>query len=194
VTKVAVVTGASRGLGRGVAIALADAGFTVFATGRTIENSDLPGGVIRLRCDHRNDEETAAAFARVKADAGRLDILVKSAWGGYERMVEDNVFTWTLPFHEQPAHRWAGMIDAGVRAAFVCSQHAARKYIGNVIYGLANAAMDKMTRIKHMNFNRMMWQRSRSIRVSSGRKRCSRPRGKDGSTCRTARARSFPAA
>jgi NAD(P)-dependent dehydrogenase (short-subunit alcohol dehydrogenase family) len=166
VTKVAVVTGASRGLGRGVAIALADAGFTVFATGRTIENSDLPGGVIRLRCDHRNDEETAAAFARVKADAGRLDILVNSAWGGYERMVEDNVFTWTLPFHEQPAHRWAGMIDAGVRAAFVCSQHAARimigqrrgfivnisfwaarKYIGNVIYGLAKAAMDKMTRI-----------------------------------------------
>lgn len=81
-------------------------------------------------CDHRNDEQTGAAFSRVKTDAGRLDILINSAWGGYERMVKNGVFTWTLPFHEQPAHRWNAMMDAGVRAAFVCSPRAARIMIG----------------------------------------------------------------
>jgi hypothetical protein len=111
-------------VGRGAAIALADTGLAVFATGRTIEGADLPYGIIRLRCDRQDDDQTANAFARVAADAGRLDILVNSAWGGYERMVEDGVFTWTLPFHDQPAHRWTEMMDAGVWAAFVCSQHA----------------------------------------------------------------------
>lgn len=164
IDKVAVVTGASRGVGRGVAIALADAGFRVFATGRRVESADLPGGITRLPCDHLRDDQTAAVFDRVKTEAGRLDILVNSAWGGYERMVENGEFTWTLPFYQQPAHRWAAMIDAGVRPAFVCSQHAARvmigqgrglivnisfdaarRYIGNVIYGVAKAAVDKMT-------------------------------------------------
>jgi dehydrogenase/reductase SDR family protein 1 len=74
------------------------------------------------------------------------------------------MFTWALPFWEQPDHRWPAMIDAGVRAAFVASSHAARlmiprkhglivnishwaaqKYIGNVIYGVSKAATDKMT-------------------------------------------------
>ena len=164
VDKVAVVTGASRGVGRGIAIALVDSGFRVFATGRSVESADLPDGVTRLRCDHLRDEQTAAAFDRVKKEAGRIDILVNSAWGGYEQMVENGAFTWTLPFHQQPARRWAAMIDAGVRPAFVCCQHAApmmigqarglivnvsfwaaRRYIGNVIYGVAKAAVDKMT-------------------------------------------------
>jgi len=162
--KIAVVTGASRGVGRGIAIALADSGFRVFATGRSIESAELSAGVTKLRCDHVRDEQTAAVFDRVKTEAGRIDILVNSAWGGYEQMVENGEFTWTLPFHEQPAHRWAAMIDGGVRPAFVCSQHAARmmighnrglivnisfwaarKYIANVIYGVAKAAMDKMS-------------------------------------------------
>ena len=158
--KVAVVTGASRG----VATALAQAGFRVFATGRSVESAELPVGVVRLACDHLRDEQTAAVFERIKTEADRIDVLVNSAWGGYERMVENGVFTWTRPFYEQPLHRWAAMIDAGVRPAFVCSQHAARmmigqggglivnisfwaarKYIGNAIYGVAKAAVDKMT-------------------------------------------------
>jgi NAD(P)-dependent dehydrogenase (short-subunit alcohol dehydrogenase family) len=156
----ALVTGASRGVGRGVAIALADAGYRVFATGRTIGTAVLPDAVIRLHCDHANDDETAAAFERV----GDVDILVNSAWGGYERMIENGQFTWTRPFWEQPMHRWTSMIDAGVRAAFVASAHAARKmipqrrglivnisfwpaqkYVGNAIYGIAKAATDKLT-------------------------------------------------
>lgn len=56
----------------------------------------------------------------MNTEAGRIDILVNSAWGGYEQMVENGAFTWMLPFHQQPAHRWAAMIDAGVRPAFVC--------------------------------------------------------------------------
>ncbi len=160
----ALVTGASRGVGRGVAISLSEAGFRVFATGRSIHNSSLPESVIRLRCDHLNDDDTAAVFRRIESDTGRPDVLVNSAWGGYERMVESGSFTWPLPFWEQPGHRWTSMMDAGVRAAFVNSTRAAtmmlrrhsglivnvsfwaaRKYIGNTIYGIAKAATDRMT-------------------------------------------------
>jgi NAD(P)-dependent dehydrogenase (short-subunit alcohol dehydrogenase family) len=163
-SQIALVTGASRGVGRGVAIALADAGFKVFATGRSIERTDLPESIVRIRCDHTRDSWTAAAFERVASEAGGLDVLVNSAWGGYERMVENGKFTWPLPFWEQPDHRWNAMMDAGVRAAFVASSHAARimtprkcglivnisfwaaqKYLANVIYGVSKAAMDKMT-------------------------------------------------
>ncbi|MBZ5609293.1 MAG: SDR family NAD(P)-dependent oxidoreductase [Acidobacteriia bacterium] len=160
----ALVTGASRGVGRGAAIGLAGAGFKVFATGRSIDRADLPEAVVRIRCDHLRDQDTAAAFERVASDAGGLDVLVNSAWGGYERMVEDGKFTWMLPFWQQPLHRWTSMMDAGVRAAFVASAHAARmmtaarrglivnisfwaaqKYIGNAIYGVSKAAVDKLT-------------------------------------------------
>ena len=160
---VALVTGASRGVGRGVAIGLAAAGYRTYATGRSIDTADLPGAVVRICCDHLRDEETAAAFARVAAEGG-LDVLVNSAWGGYERMVEGGRFTWSVPFWEQPLHRWESMMNAGVRAAFVCASHAARvmvpqrrglivnisfwaaqKFVGNTIYGVAKSATDKMT-------------------------------------------------
>lgn len=157
----ALVTGASRGVGRGVAIGLVESGFDVFATGRTVAAADLPDAIVRIPCDHLRDDQTAAAFERV---SGGLDLLVNSARGGYERMTEDGKFTWSAPFWEQPAHRWTGMMDAGVRAAFVAASHAARimtkrkhglivnisfwaaqKHIGNTIYGISKAATDKMT-------------------------------------------------
>lgn len=162
--RVALVTGASRGVGRGVAVALHDAGAAVYATGRTILEADLPRGVTRIPCDHTSDSDTAAAFAKLAAAEGRLDVLVNAAWGGYERMVEDGRFTWSAPFFEQPAWRWDAMLGAGVRASFVASSHAARlmlparrglianvsswaaqKRIGNAIYGVAKAATDKLT-------------------------------------------------
>jgi NAD(P)-dependent dehydrogenase (short-subunit alcohol dehydrogenase family) len=146
-------------------LGLVEAGFRVFATGRTVEKADLPEPVVRIPCDHLRDEATAAAFEQVMAQTGGLDVLVNSAWGGYERMVDQGKFTWSVPFWEQPIHRWSSMMDAGVRAAFVSAAHAARimapkrrglivnisfwaaqKYIGNVIYGVAKAATDKMTR------------------------------------------------
>ena len=164
VMSIALVTGASRGVGRGVALGLAAADFTVFATGRSVESADLPPSIVRLRCDHNQDAETALAFQRISEDVGGLDVLVNSAWGGYERMTENGEFTWPLPFWKQPAHRWGSMMDAGVRSAFVASAHAApmmiprrkglivnisfwaaQKYVGNAIYGIAKAATDKMS-------------------------------------------------
>jgi NAD(P)-dependent dehydrogenase (short-subunit alcohol dehydrogenase family) len=106
----------------------------------------------------------AQLFRRIDETAGRLDILVNAAWGGYERMVEDGKFTFIAPFWEQPTWRWDAMFTAGVRAAFVASQHAARrmvqarkglivnisfwaarKHIANTLYGVSKAATDKMT-------------------------------------------------
>ena len=160
----ALVTGASRGVGKGVATALHDAGYRVFATGRTIESADLPSGILRIPCNHVDDRQTDAAFERIKADASALDVVVNNAWGGYAQMMENGQFTWSLPFWRQPAHRWTSMMDAGVRAAWAVSARAvplmleqkrglianisvwsAQKYIGNTIYGVAKAATDKLT-------------------------------------------------
>ena len=77
--KTALVTGASRGVGKGVAIALADAGWNVFATGRSILAADLPPAIHRLPCDHLSDEQTAAAFQRIATESAPLDLLVQSA-------------------------------------------------------------------------------------------------------------------
>ena len=163
--QVALVTGASRGVGRGVAVGLAGAGAHVFATGRSIAHATLGPDITRITCDHTDDLAVCAVFREIEATTGRLDILVNVAWGGYERMVEDGRFTFSAPFWEQPAWRWDAMMTAGVRAAFLASQHAARtmvsahrglivnisfwaaqKYLANTLYGLSKAATDKMTK------------------------------------------------
>jgi NAD(P)-dependent dehydrogenase (short-subunit alcohol dehydrogenase family) len=164
--KVALVTGAARGVGRGVALELAEAGATVYATGRTVTQEPFAtdGIVIPVRCDHTLDSEVEAVFHQITDEQDRLDILVNSVWGGYENMVENGEFTWMLPFWKQPLWRWDAMFAAGVRAYYVASAHAARrmvaqqsglivnisfwaaqKYIGNVAYGVSKAATDKMT-------------------------------------------------
>ena len=161
--QIALVTGATRGVGRGVALGLAHAGARVFATGRSIGQTQLDGGITPIVCDHTDDRAVAEVFQRIQDTAGRLDILVNVVWGGYERMVEDGRFTWAAPFWEQPTWRWEAMVTAGVRAAYVASQHAARmmvparrglivhisswaaqKYIGSTVYGVSKAATDKM--------------------------------------------------
>jgi NAD(P)-dependent dehydrogenase (short-subunit alcohol dehydrogenase family) len=160
---VALVTGASRGIGRGVAQVLADAGMTVYATGRSIADAPLPDSVVRITCDHTDDQQVAPVFERIRDDEGKLDVLVNGVWGGYEQMVEDGQFTWPKPFWEQPARRWDAMLNAGVRAGYIASQHAARlmvparrglivhlshwaaqKHQSNVAYGVSKAATDKM--------------------------------------------------
>src|SRR5262245_35029541 len=127
--QVGLVTGASRGVGRGVAVGLAEAGAHVFATGRSIKKTDFGAGVSAIPCDHTDDEAVASVFQHIDEHAGRLDILVNVAWGGYERMVEDGRFTWAAPFWDQPMWRWEAMVTSGVRAAFVASQHAARRMV-----------------------------------------------------------------
>jgi len=161
--QVALVTGASRGVGRGVALGLSHAGAKVFATGRRIAEAELEPSITAIVCDHTDDEAVTKVFEQIEETTGRLDVLVNVAWGGYERMVEDGRFTWMLPFWEQPAWRWDAMVTTGVRAAYVASQYAARlmvsarrglivhvsswagkKYGGNTVCGLAKAATDRM--------------------------------------------------
>lgn len=142
--KVAIVTGASRGVGKGIALGLGEAGATVYITGRTTqEGTDIEklGGTIfrtaeevtamggtgiPVTCDHRDDEQVEKLFQKVAEEHGRLDILVNNAWGGYEQMAHDGEFTWLKPFWEQPFWRWDAMFDGGVRAAYVASAFAAR--------------------------------------------------------------------
>jgi NAD(P)-dependent dehydrogenase (short-subunit alcohol dehydrogenase family) len=139
--RVAVVTGASRGGGRGIALSLGEEGATVYVTGRSIRGDstrpDLPGttiddtaeqvaargGVgIPVRCDHTADDQVEALFERVRQEQGRLDILVNNVWGGYEDYSDE---TFDVPFWKQPLWRWDKMFRAGVRAHFTASRLAA---------------------------------------------------------------------
>jgi dehydrogenase/reductase SDR family member 1 len=162
---VAWVTGATRGVGRGVATALADRGARVFVTGRSAPaDQRVDDRTTALRCDHRDDAQVEAAFHRMVGETGAVDILVNNVWGGYEDMVERGQFTWSRPFWEQPLWRWDAMFAAGVRAHYRASQlvaptmvarrrglivnvsfWAAQKHVGNVAYGVAKAATDKLT-------------------------------------------------
>jgi NAD(P)-dependent dehydrogenase (short-subunit alcohol dehydrogenase family) len=159
--KIAVVTGGTAGVGRGIATVLAGEGARVFVTGRSMsERSNITG----IRCDHRDDQQVTAAFTRIGQEGGPIDILVNNVWGGYEDMMENGVFTWGKPFWEQPIRRWDAMFAAGARAHYFASQLAARsmvergkglivnmsfwaaqKHIANVAYGVSKAATDKMT-------------------------------------------------
>lgn len=160
----AIVTGASQGIGRGVASELAQQGARVYITVRGRTAQQLPEGVTPIECDHRDDAQIDAAFARIIGDAAQVDVLVNNVWGGYERMVEGGNFTWGKPFWEQPLWRWDAMFTVGVRAHYRASQlvapsmirqrrglivnismWAAQKRIGNVAYGVSKAATDKMT-------------------------------------------------
>jgi dehydrogenase/reductase SDR family member 1 len=164
--KVALVTGATCGVGKGVALELAERGAVVYATGRSITEETFAASarIIPAPCDHTHDREVESVFQQVSKEQGRLDILVNNVWGGYEKMIEDGQFTWARPFWQQPLWRWDAMFAAGVRAHYVASAHAARmmvaqrsglivnisfwaaqKHIGNVAYGVSKAATDKLT-------------------------------------------------
>jgi NAD(P)-dependent dehydrogenase (short-subunit alcohol dehydrogenase family) len=163
--RIAVVTGGAAGVGRGIAYELAHSGAQVFVTSRAVQDGERDGSrITAIRCDHREDEQVAAAFARVPQEAGAIDILVNNVWGGYERMMEDGLFTWSKPFWEQPLWRWDAMFDAGGSAHYYTSQLAARSMVGhrrglivnisfwaaqkhicNVAYGVSKAATDNMT-------------------------------------------------
>ncbi|MBX3625563.1 MAG: SDR family oxidoreductase [Rhizobacter sp.] len=152
---VAVVTGASRGAGRGIALELGAAGATVYVTGRSTrvqpaEGYDqilalskldrLPGNIddtadevsrlggqgIAVRCDHTAEDEVRALFERVGHEQqGRLDLLVNNAWGGHESF--DGMFD--APFWEHPLAHWDSMMDRGVRNHLVASRCAAPLFV-----------------------------------------------------------------
>jgi NAD(P)-dependent dehydrogenase (short-subunit alcohol dehydrogenase family) len=172
--KVAVVTGASRGIGKGVALALAEQGAVVYVTGRTVTPGSypLPGTVaetaaevdrrggkgIAVQVDHGMDDQVAALFEQVKREQGRLDLLVNNAFALPEDLTEPK------PFWDKPLSYWQ-MVDVGVRSNYVAAWHAARimvaqksglivatsGYVGvtytyGVVFGTCKAAVDRMAR------------------------------------------------
>jgi NAD(P)-dependent dehydrogenase (short-subunit alcohol dehydrogenase family) len=172
--KVAVVTGASRGIGKGIALALAEQGAIAYVTGRTVNAGchPLPGTVgetaaevdrrggegIAVQVDHADDAQVAALFERVQRDHGRLDLLVNNA------IIIPDELTQPGPFWAKPISNWE-MVDVGLRSNFVAAWHAAKimtpqksglivalsGYVGvtytyNVIFGTCKTATDRMAR------------------------------------------------
>ena len=169
--KVAVVTGASRGIGKGIALALGEAGATVYVTGRTTGEGERTidttarlitetGGEGRaIQCDHFIDEQIGAVFERVRAEAGKIDLLVNNvykipdppAWGG--------------GFWDHPLQIWDDQVGIGLRAHYVASWYAApllfeagpggailnissaggQGYIFSSSYGTGKAGLDRLT-------------------------------------------------
>jgi NAD(P)-dependent dehydrogenase (short-subunit alcohol dehydrogenase family) len=141
--KIALVTGASRGVGKGVCQALGEAGATVYLTGRseTEQTSTVPlpgsihktadlvnqkGGVgIAVRCDHADDAQVYEVFKRIQAEQGRLDILVNNAWQGYQAKQRSKKNGFHTPFWKNPPTFWDSMFNVGVRSHYVSSVYAA---------------------------------------------------------------------
>jgi dehydrogenase/reductase SDR family protein 1 len=172
--RVAIVTGASRGIGRGCAVELGAAGATVYVTGRTLRDGDarLPGSIasaaravdaaggrgVAVACDHRDDAAVELLFERVAREQGRLDVLVNNAFLIPPELTSGKKF-WEVPFSN-----WDDMLDVGTRSAFVASALAARqmlpaqrglianisssgakKYAWHVCYGVGKAALDRLS-------------------------------------------------
>lgn len=172
--RVAIVTGASRGIGRGCAVGLGARGATVYVTARRTSSAEPPeegtveavaaeidavgGKGIAIACDHRDDAAVEAVFDRVRADEGRLDVLVNNAF------IIPKELTSGKPFWEVPISNWDDMIDVGTRSAYVASRFAAplmieagrglianisssgaAEYAWHVVYGVGKAALDRLT-------------------------------------------------
>jgi NAD(P)-dependent dehydrogenase (short-subunit alcohol dehydrogenase family) len=169
-----VVTGASRGIGKGVALALGTEGATVYVTGRTMTPGtyELPGTVgetahevdrrggkgVAVHVDHADDSQVAALFDQIQREQGRLDILVNNAFALPEDLTEPG------PFWEKPLSHW-DMVDVGVRSNYVAARHAATvmvpqksglvvaiagyaavTYTYGVVFGMCKTAVDRMAR------------------------------------------------
>ena len=168
--QIAVVTGASRGIGKGTAIALGEKGCTVYVTGRTTGDGDRTidttarlvaeaGGEGRaIQCDHGTDDDIATLFQQIGDEAGCIDILVNNvykipsppAWGG--------------GYWDHPIQVWDDQVGIGLRSHYVASWHAARwmfeseyarmlnvsspggqSYHFSCSYGAGKAGLDRLT-------------------------------------------------
>jgi NAD(P)-dependent dehydrogenase (short-subunit alcohol dehydrogenase family) len=186
---VALVTGASRGAGRGIALELGSASATVYVTGRSAAGGPTTDGVpgtidetasevtsrggrgIAVRCDHTVDADVESLFARIRGDHGRLDLLVNNVWGGYEHSECKPLPM--APFWEQSLHQWDGMFTAGVRAHLAASRLAVPLMLpqgrGLIVSTTANlAALPYLPNIfydlsKH-TISRLVWAMAHELR------------------------------
>lgn len=138
--QVAVVTGATRGAGLGIARVLGEEGATVYVTGRSVrgaptvaeypssiedaadEVSSRGGHGIPVRCDHTDEQAVDTLFEQVRGEQGRLDVLVCNAWAGYMPYPEHNGW-FDRPFWEQSMDRWDGMFTGGLRAHLLTARY-----------------------------------------------------------------------
>ena len=171
--RVAIVTGSSRGIGRGIAVGLGEAGATVYVTGRSVGDGPLTidttaamvteaGGVgVAVQTDFFSDEAIEALYAQIDADQGRLDIHVNNAF----KIPDPPV--WGGKFWEHPIQVWDDQVGIGLRAAYVASVHAVKlmmtsdeslrfmtnisssgseRYALSASYGIAKSGTDRLTR------------------------------------------------
>ncbi|PKG95951.1 SDR family NAD(P)-dependent oxidoreductase [Paraglaciecola sp. MB-3u-78] len=149
INSVALVTGASRGIGKGIALSLGEAGAKVYITGRTVNEgesaSKLPGTIyqtakeitevggecIPIQCDHRDDVQVESVFDTITQNDNRLNILVNNVWGGYEHFTDGTEFWNEGEFWTQPSARWDAMFQSGIRAHFIASRLAAPLLVKN---------------------------------------------------------------
>ncbi|AEF34638.1 oxidoreductase [Mycolicibacter sinensis] len=164
---IALVTGASRSVGKGVALALGSRGWTVYVTARregplaetAAGVTERGGHGIAVQCDHRDDAQIAALFDRIADEQhGRLDLLVNNVWAAPEGFAG-----FTEKFWQRPLSDWDTLIGVGLRAHYVASVHAAqlmvargsglianissfgtRGHLHSVLYGMSKAGLDKM--------------------------------------------------
>jgi len=168
--QIAVVTGSSRGIGKGIAIALGEKGCTVYSTGRSTGDGDRTidttarlvteaGGEGRaIQCDHGNDDEIEALFKQIGEEAGRIDILVNNVYK------IPNPPAWGGGYWDHPIQVWDDQVGIGLRAHYVASWHAAQwmfksdfarmmnvsspggqSYHFSSSYGAGKAGLDRMT-------------------------------------------------
>jgi NAD(P)-dependent dehydrogenase (short-subunit alcohol dehydrogenase family) len=171
--RVAVVTGASRGIGKGIALELGAAGATVYVTARSVEAGPIPGTIgdtvagiealggigVGVACDHHDDDAVTALFERVHSEAGRLDVLVNNVYSAIDLAPWLDKRYWEIP-----PGAWDEVVGIGARSHYVASVLAtpmllesdaglitnvsssgSTQYAHNVLYGIGKAAVDKMT-------------------------------------------------
>ncbi|XP_005085672.1 dehydrogenase/reductase SDR family member 1 [Mesocricetus auratus] len=165
--QVCVVTGASRGIGRGIALQLCKAGATVYITGRNLdtlrataqEAQSLGGRCVPVVCDSSQESEVKSLFEQVDREQGRLDVLVNNAFAGVQAIMN----TSNKSFWEVPASIWDDINHVGLRGHYLCSVYGARlmvpagrglivvvsspgglQHMFNVPYGVGKAACDRL--------------------------------------------------
>lgn len=171
--KIALVTGATRGLGKGIAVGLGEAGATVYITGRTLESDNCSGSLretelavtaaggksIPIQVDHSDDEQVRLLFDRIQDEQGKLDILVNNVYSGVQALTDAS----GKGFWAEEPNFWDACNNVGLRSHYVASVFAARmmtqhrqglictisswgglSYIFGVPYTVGKAACDRL--------------------------------------------------